>query len=121
MGRPNNNIKVGKTGENHATDYLLQADFSIVERNWRFRRLEVDIIAAKDGILHFVEVKTRNSTRYGFPETAVSGKKMRFLKEAAAAYQTAFPAWEKVQFDVIAIQLHLDAVKDIHVNWDVYF
>ncbi len=121
MNRTSNNLYIGKIGEDYAVQHLVGLGFSIVERNWRFRRLEVDIIASKDRILHFIEVKTRTSTQYGLPEMAVSSQKMSFLKEAAAAFQNDFPEWKKIQFDVVAILLQIGNVKEIHVNWDVYF
>ncbi|MFT4202676.1 MAG: YraN family protein [Chitinophagaceae bacterium] len=114
-------IQTGQLGEHLAAAHFSQFGFTIVERNWRFRRREVDIIAHKGDIIHFIEVKTRTSTKYGLPETAVSPQKMNFLKDAAEAYQVQFPQWKKVQFDVVAIVLHLNKIKEIHVNWDVYF
>ncbi|WP_447640270.1 MULTISPECIES: YraN family protein [Chitinophagaceae] len=117
----NHHIQTGKEGEHHAASHLLQLGFSLLAKNWRYHRLEVDLIASKDGILHFIEVKTRTTTKFGLPEAAVSEKKMAFLKEAASAYQTLYPQWKKVQFDVIAIQLHFNHIKEIYINWDVYF
>jgi len=121
MHRSPSNIEIGQLGERKAAEYLESLQFSLLEKNWRHRRLEVDIIASKGDILHFIEVKTRTSTKYGLPETAVSARKMSFLKDAAEAYQLQFPQWKKVQFDVIAVQLHFGIVKEIYTNWDVYY
>ena len=83
-----NNKDTGFLGENITAQYLTQNGFEILHRNWRYKHLEIDIIAFKDGILHIVEVKTRTDNQFGFPEQAITAKKMQFLKNAAAHYQT---------------------------------
>ena len=60
----------GRRGEDAACAYLLRHGYSIVERNYRCRRGEIDIIAAKDGGAVFVEVKTRRSLKFGTPGMA---------------------------------------------------
>ena len=62
----------GRRGEEAACAYLLRHGYSIVERNYRCRRGEIDIIAAKDGGAVFVEVKTRRSLKFGTPGMAVA-------------------------------------------------
>ena len=64
--------ETGKTGEKLAADWLEKKGFTILEKNWRHKRLEVDIIAEKDNLLHFIEVKSRSSQNYGLPEESVS-------------------------------------------------
>lgn len=115
------NITIGARGEALAVDYLLENGFQILEKNWRFQHKEVDIICAKADILHFVEVKTRTNTKFGLPESSVSVAKMKYLKDAAEQFQLEFPEWQKIQFDVIAILLNGENVKELYVNWDVYF
>lgn len=68
--------ETGKTGEKLAADWL-EKGFTILEKNWRHKRLEVDIIAEKDNLLHFIEVKSRSSQNYGLPEESVSLKKLK--------------------------------------------
>ena len=121
MAHHKNHIKTGQLGEQFAAAHLESLGFHILEKNWRHKRLEVDIIASKEDILHFIEVKTRTSTQYGNPEDAVSISKMNFLRSAAEQYQFLFPQWKKIQFDVVAIQLRNEEIKEIFVNWDVYF
>lgn len=121
MEHRKNHIKIGQLGEQFATTYLEDLEFHILEKNWRYKRLEVDIIASKEDIVHFIEVKTRTSKKYGNPEEAVSTSKMSFLKSAAEQYQYLHPQWKKVQFDVVAIQLRNEDIEEIFVNWDVYF
>ncbi len=60
----NHNKDTGNKGENLAAQYLSERSYTILERNWRFKYWEVDIIASKKNKLHFVEVKTRTSHRF---------------------------------------------------------
>ena len=102
------NQATGKKGEQIAASFLIDNGYEIQEKNWRHHHLEVDIIASKNGRLHIVEVKTRNSTRYGHPEESITKNKMKFLKNAAEAYQYQHKQWLYLQFDVIAITLISD-------------
>lgn len=97
--------QTGKTGEAMAAGYCTLQGFRILYQNWRFGRLEVDIIAEKGGILHFIEVKTRRSSHYGNPEDSVTPKKIRHLMEAAEEFLEQYPGWQRIQFDVLAITL----------------
>lgn len=115
------NQQTGKTGEEIAADYLRKKGFTILERNWRFRYWEVDIIASYKGFLHFVEVKTRISLRYGRPEESITREKMRSLKNVAEEYQYLHPEWKYIQFDVLAITLVKGEPREIFMIEDVYF
>ncbi len=95
----------GKEGEALAAKYLVASGFSILHTNWRYARYEIDIIAEKDEILHFIEVKTRRSDTYGMPEEAVSDKKLESLYSAADRYMEAYPGWHRIQFDILSIRL----------------
>jgi putative endonuclease len=95
----------GKKGEQLAGDYLLSLGYEILNRNWRHRRAEIDIIASRNGVLHFVEVKTRTTMEFGFPEESVGYKKMKTLMAAGAAYQYKNPGWRDIQYDVLSIIL----------------
>ena len=115
------NQATGKKGEQIAASFLIDNGFEIQEKNWRHHHVEVDIIASKNGRLHIVEVKTRNSTRYGHPEESITKNKMKFLKNAAEAYQYQHKQWLYLQFDVIAITLISDIETEIFLIEDVYF
>ncbi len=95
----------GKKGEQLAADYLAASGFEILHRNWRHRRAEVDIIASFKGVLHFIEVKTRTTMEFGYPEESVGYKKLKMLMKAGAAYQYKNPGWENIQYDVLSIIL----------------
>jgi putative endonuclease len=117
----NTNKITGNKGEEIAAAFLQRKGFIILAKNWRFRHWEVDIIASGNGILHFIEVKTRHSLRYGHPEESITREKMNHLKSASTIYHYQHPEWKRIQFDVIAITLVRDEVKEIFMIEDVYF
>jgi putative endonuclease len=107
-----NYIETGKKGEALAADYLTSLGFEILERNWRFRRSEIDLVCSLNGVLHFVEVKTRTSTTFGFPEESVTNKKIRSLLRAGTAYMFKNPGWKIVQYDILSLLVIDDAPVD---------
>jgi putative endonuclease len=117
----NNNKATGDKGEEIAAAYLAEKGYQVLERNWRFRHWEADIIASRNRFLHFVEVKTRRSLRYGPPEESITREKMNCLKNIAEEYQYQHPEWKYIQFDVIAITLVNEEVKEVLMIEDVYF
>jgi len=115
------NKEIGNFGENIAATYLTNLGFTLLYRNWRQHHLEIDIIASKDKLLHIVEVKTRTSIEYGYPEKFISKQKMQFLKNAAALFQYQNPQWKYLQFDVIAIFKNENNSWELSFFEDVYF
>ncbi|MFT3907982.1 MAG: YraN family protein [Ferruginibacter sp.] len=95
----------GKQGELLAVDYFSKHGYQVLHQNWRYRHWEVDIIASKNNMLHFIEVKCRSSKQYGFPEESVSLKKIKHLIDASAEYLFINPQWQRIQFDVLSIGL----------------
>lgn len=89
-----------------AVKHLLAQGYRILERNWRFKRLEVDIIASKDQQMVFVEVKTRKNLNFGEPEIFVSRKKQNFLISAANHYLIMNDLNMESRFDIVAISRH---------------
>ena len=96
-------IDTGRNGESLAATYLLAKGFTILEKNWRHKRSEVDVIAEQNGVLHFIEIKTRRSKKFGLPEEKVGTKKMQQLMIAAEEYLYLNPQWQRIQFDILAI------------------
>ena len=95
---------LGQRGEEMATLYLQQQGYKILERNYRSRYGELDIICHKNGIIVFVEVKTRSSQRFGSPEEAITSTKIQHIKKVALIYLTGEKmAYQEIRFDVIAI------------------
>ncbi len=97
--------EVGERGESLAVDYLIKMGYRILERNWRFARAEIDIIAMDGEILTFVEVKTRSSTTFGRPESFVNPTKEQLITDAALAYMDQVDHDWEVRFDIIAVLL----------------
>ena len=99
-------MDVGQYGEDLAAQFLLKKGYKILERNFRARYCEIDIVAQQKDVLVFVEVKTRTSGKYGLPEEAVDWKKLRTLRRAAWYYKLLHPSLpDALRIDVVAIEL----------------
>jgi putative endonuclease len=95
--------ELGALGEALAVEFLQKNKYKIVERNWRFKKAEVDIIAQKNNVLAIVEVKTRSSDYFGNPQDFVNQKKIKLLVEAVNEYVNAKNLDVEVRFDIVAI------------------
>ncbi|UMB52872.1 YraN family protein [Lutibacter sp. A64] len=95
--------ELGKKGEELAAEYLLKNGYQILEKNWFYKKAEVDIIALKGETLAVIEVKTRSSDYFGNPQDFVNQKKIRLLVEAINQYITTKDLDVEVRFDIIAI------------------
>jgi len=95
--------ELGKKGEQLAVDFLQKNSYEIIERNYRFDKAEVDIIAKKDDILAIVEVKTRSTADFGDPQDFVKPKQIQRLVKAVDEYVTTNDLDVEVRFDIIAI------------------
>lgn len=115
------NKDTGKQGEEIAITHLKQNDFSIVEKNWRWKRKEADIIAIKNDTIHLIEVKTRSHLACGYPEESITQTKINHLKELAEAYWQQNPNFKAIQIDVVAIILKNGKLFELKVFEDVYF
>ena len=110
----------GITGEKLGADYLLKSNYDILEKNWRHSHWEVDIIAAKNNTLHFIEIKTRRSKKFGNPEEKVGKKKMENLINAAEQYLYLQPQWKRIQFDILSISILAGEPVEYFFIEDVY-
>ena len=115
----NHNI-TGKDGEALARLYLSQKGFVILNTNWRHSHYEIDIIASAGDVLHFIEVKTRRSSQYGYPEESVTPKKMQSLMNGAEAFLIENPQWKNIQYDVLSINLVKNQSPEYFFIEDVY-
>ncbi|ALU75782.1 YraN family protein [Tenacibaculum finnmarkense] len=95
--------ELGEKGEQLAIEYLEGNGYKILEKNYRYKKAEVDIIAQKDGFLVVVEVKTRSSTYFGNPQDFVNPKKIKLLVFAINNYVNQKDLDLEVRFDIIAI------------------
>lgn len=110
----------GKQGELLAVQYLQQAGYTILHTNWRHSRYEIDVIALKESVLHFIEVKSRRSARFGLPEEAVTAKKFQSLLQAADEFLFQHPEYRFVQYDILAISILKNAAPEFFLIEDVY-
>ena len=95
--------ELGKKGEQLAVNYLINKGYKIVERNWRFQKAEIDIIATKDKILISVEVKTRSTNDFGSPQDFVTPKKIKLMVSAMNEYILNKDLDIELRFDIVAI------------------
>ena len=96
----------GDAAEDRACRHLEGSGFTIVERNFRTRGGEIDIVARKGDVLVFVEVRSREAADFGTPEESVTPAKRRRIVGAARHYLSNVPpsSWREARFDVIAIE-----------------
>jgi putative endonuclease len=113
-------IQTGETGEQLAADWLTANGYHIIQRNWYSGRFEVDVIASKDDIIHFIEVKCRKSNAYGPPELGVNRKKIGHILRSAAGWLRNHPGHTRLQYDVLAITLPKNAAPEYALFSDVY-
>ena len=109
---------VGKAGEEAAVQYLRRCGYRILERNYRCRFGEIDLIARDGNTLAFIEVKTRRSQRFGPAASAVTLQKQRHLTKVSQLYLTQMGnAHELCRFDVVTIEMdaqtpRIELIKD---------
>ena len=95
--------ELGKVGEEIACTHLISEGYKILERNYRFQKAEIDIIAQLNNEIVIVEVKTRNSDFFGDPQEFITPKKIKLLVKAANEYVISNNISLESRFDVIAV------------------
>jgi putative endonuclease len=106
---PSQTQKVGKQAEEFAADYLQERGFRIIDRNWRCRWGELDLIAREGEQMVFIEVKARSTHDFGSPEESLTrSKKGRLLKTAWQYLETVGKLDSEWRFDLIAIDLNAE-------------
>ncbi|GAB0154814.1 YraN family protein [Chryseobacterium sp. Alg-005] len=93
----------GKKAEDQAVEYLLKNGYTILVRNFRFRKVEIDIIAEKDNRIAVIEVKARSTDAFMLPQEAVTKTKIRSIVSAANHYMEEFNKQNEVRFDIISV------------------
>ncbi len=111
--------EVGKKGEELAIKYLTENGYKTLFRNWRHSYYEIDLIAFKKDILHFIEVKTR-TTDSTLPEEAVDDVKIDRLVEAGEEFLETHHEWKRVQFDILSITILRNKPVEYFLIEDVY-
>jgi putative endonuclease len=108
--------ELGKKGEKLAVDLLIKSGYKILEKNYRYLKAEVDIIAQKNNVLAVVEVKTRSSNYFGDPQDFITPKKIQLLLSAIDYYVVQRDLDVEVRFDIIAILLQENETKIEHLE-----
>jgi putative endonuclease len=106
------NKKLGTKGEQLAANFLKGHGFEIIERNFRFDRGEIDIIARKEKLISFCEVKTRTSDAYGRGEEAVDPRKRKQIRKVAEGYimEHGLDDYD-FRFDVVVVEVKRGSTK----------
>ena len=97
------NKEIGRKGESIAVDYLIRKGYTIIEKNYSYRRFEIDIIAKQKNTIVFVEVKTRQTSSFGFPEESVDNRKIKHILNCADHYIYQIQWTGNIRFDIISI------------------
>ncbi|MFC3561899.1 YraN family protein [Pedobacter jamesrossensis] len=99
---------LGKKGEAIAKSYLEEKGYEILDENWVYGKAEIDLIAYKNGLMVFVEVKSRTSVAFGQPEEFVQKAKQKKMELASLEYIEIMNHQNEIRFDIIAITFKKD-------------
>ncbi len=117
--------QLGRQGEQLAKGYFQHRGYQIIGQNYRTRQGEIDLICQRQGIIRFVEVKTRSTKSYGWPEEAVNSAKLAKINLAAQAYLAEYHITQPWQIDVLSISINqqnhsglIKHFKNITLNWE---
>jgi putative endonuclease len=107
--------KIGEKGEQLALKILRNKGYKILEKNWRFQKKEIDIIAQDGDLIVFVEVKTRQLSEYVEPDFAVGKRKQSLLIKAADAYLVNNNLDNEARFDIVSIVIFPGGTEAEHI------
>ena len=113
--------ELGSRGERWACKYLLEKGYQILEKNWRFGNLEIDIIARKENVLVAVEVKTRSHNYFMEPEQAVNQSKIDNILQAVNQYVAEKDLDTEIRLDIIALTKKRNAFELKHLKNAFYY
>lgn len=108
--------KLGKEGEKLATEFLESKGYTILEKNFRYQKAEIDIIAKKDNVVVVVEVKTRSTPEFGDPQSFVKPKQIKSLVKAIDHYIIENDLDVETRFDIIAIIKNASGTQIEHLD-----
>ena len=109
-------LETGKKGEELAAEYLAAQGLEIIHQNWRFKSLEIDIVAHEKNKLVIIEVKTRTAPYLVEPEVAVDMRKQRLLFKATNAYVKINNVNKDVRFDIVSVVIFGKTHKITHIR-----
>ncbi len=104
LNLPKNGL--GKRAEDYASELLISKGYKIIDRNFRSRFGEIDIVAMEGDTLVFAEVKARGNTRFGLPEEAVTPQKLRKIARTGEYFSLTHPTLpKKLRIEVVALNI----------------
>lgn len=113
----NNNQNIGKLGENHAAKYLKKNGYKIIEKNYKCKLGEIDIIAIKHNTLVFIEVKTRRNKKFGYPIESITKLKQKHIYNTATHYLiTNKIIYKDIRLDAIEVYINGNSIRINHVK-----
>ncbi len=118
--KPKANKQLGEKGEQLACEYLIKRGYQILEQNFRYKHLEIDIIAqdTKEKEIVFVEVKLRSNNQFGSPALAVDQRKIARLTKVAQIYYNQKRLNSRFRFDIISILPgKIEQYKNVTAEW----
>ncbi len=116
--------ELGKKAEDLVAEYLVKNGYTILVRNFRFKKNEIDIIAEKDNKIVVVEVKARSTDFFILPQEAVTKSKIKAIVLAANHFMEEFNKNQEVRFDIISVlpdsdgQLEIEHIQDAFEAFD---
>lgn len=113
-------LELGKKGEDLAVEYLCDRGYHILFRNWKYGRFEIDIIAIKEDMLHFVEVKLRSRAIHGDPEQNITRSKIKSLLRGIEGFLSQNTKYRDFRLDVLSITLNEYGQAEYFMIADVY-
>lgn len=121
---PAHNNQFGKLGEDIASNYLIKKGYRILQRNYRFSKVEIDLICETAEEIVFVEVKTRTSDQMAYPEQAVGKAKQKNIRFAATYFLEEKEISKPARFDIIAVvknekRFDIEHIEDAFYPFDV--
>ena len=105
--------ELGKWGEDLAADYLQRKGYTIIERDWKSGKRDLDIIAQDGNVIVFLEVKTRHNRLFGDPEESVDYHKLQNLQQAISHYVKFKHIRQEIRFDIISVVGTIGSEPDI--------
>ena len=111
--------EIGRQGEEIAVSYLRREGFLIADTNWRSGRYEIDIVAHRGGMTHFVEVKTRSALSLTTPEQALTQSKIDAMHRAVKAYLAQRRIFGEFELDLVAVDMFPDGTSNVRFIRDV--
>lgn len=114
---PAGHLSLGARGEEAAARFLERAGLRLLERNWRWKQWELDLICEEGETLVFAEVKTRGPGSLAAPADALNAAKQAKLFKAAAQYLSKHKAWERpCRFDLVSVRITESSEEIEHVR-----